>query len=394
MLFAHGIRFLAAGALFSVLAAPITSRAQAPAATPAPSATPSPAPTPTATPAATIGGDFTAYYFHTYQVNATGALDTPNGIDLSNRSDISNLLLNVTGGIGKLRANATVGQYAFPTVGVAFNPDSQNGANTMLYTALPIYALQYVFDSHVSLGAGSFAALLGQESPFTYQNLNVQRGLGWAIEPTISRGVQAAYSNGPWSLTAQENDAYYSGKNRAFEGLIGWSPSANTNLQFAAIIPGSNVPPNPTVAIGNKAEYDLMFTRQIGKLQLLPYLLWVNSPASSSLGYTSGESARAAVLIANWTFSTPWSAALRYENVHNGSASGATSPNADLIGYGPGSGAQTLTITPTWRFGYNGVLRVEYSAVWLSWFTPGLGFGPNGTGSTQNRLGLEFGVMH
>jgi hypothetical protein len=200
------------------------------------------------------------------------------------------------------------------------------------------------------------------------------------MEPTISRGVQAAYTNGPWSLTLQENDAYYGGFARAIEGLIGFAPSGTANLQFAFIIPGANAGPNVTTAVGNKAEYDLMYTRQIGKLQLLPYVLYVNSPQSAVLGYTRAENAAAAVLIAVWTFSPEWSLPVRYEYAANGSSTGDTSPKADLVGFGPGSHAQTVTVTPTFHFGYGGVLRLEYSNV-------------SATGSTQNRIGFELGVM-
>jgi hypothetical protein len=183
-------------------------------------------------------------------------------------------------------------------------------------------------------------------------------------------------------LTAQYNDAYYSGSNRAFEGLAGWAPSANTSLQFAFIVPSANAGPNPTTSVGNKAEYDLMYTRQIGKLQILPYFLYVNSPASAALGYKQSENAWAGVLLASWAFNTPWSVAFRYENAGNGSAAGDTGANADLVGFGPGSSARSYTVTPTLHFpNSSGVLRLEYSNV-------------NGTSGSQDRIGLEFGVMH
>ncbi len=285
----------------------------------------------------------------------------------------SNLLLDVAVPAGRLRLTATVGEYGFPTVGAPF-------ATNLLYTALPLAAVQYNLTGHLSVAAGKFAALLGQESPFTYQNINIQRGTGWAMEPTISRGVQLNYSNGPLTLTAQENDGYYSGHIGAFEGLIGLAPSSNTLLQFAAIIPGTNTAPNPTTPVGNKAEYDLMFTRQIGKLALLPYVLWVRSPASAVLGYPHSQTALASVVMGTWTFSAPWLVALRYENARNASAMGDTSGNADLVGFGPGSGVQTFTVTPTRRLGSNGVLRVEYSRVSGSF--------------VQTRYGFEFGAVY
>lgn len=337
------------------------------AATPAASPSPSPTPAATPTPPVTIGADFTLFGFNT----------TPNS---NFDAEISNALITVDAGIGKLHANATVGQYSFPGLGFPILPANAPGSNTELYSALPVASVQYAFSSHFNVGAGKYATLLGQESNFTYQNLNVQRGIGWIMEPTISRGVQAAYTNGPWSLTAQYNDAYYGGYQRAVEALIGWSPSSVTSLQFAFIIPGSNVGPNPTTTVGNKQEYDLMFTRQIGKLQLLPYFLWVNSPASSILGYTGSEDAYAGVLLANWTFNSDLNVPIRYEYAANTGSASATSPNADLIGLGVGSRAQTVTLTPTYRFGNSGILRLEYSTVWGS--------------TSQNRVGFEFGVMH
>lgn len=362
------------------------ARAQAqpvasPSPSPAASIAPSPAPSVAPSPPVSVGVDFTLAGFH---ANGINGLDTA----------MSNALLNVNAGTGNLHVTATVGQYSFPTVGFPILPANAPGANTDLYTALPVAAVQYSFNSHFNVGAGKYAALLGQESPFTYQNQAIERGIGWEMEPTISRGVQAAYTNGPWNLTLQENDAYYSGFQRAVEGLVGWAPSANTNLQFAFILPGANVGPNPTTAVGNKAEYDLMFTRTIGKLQVFPYLLFVNSPQSAQRAYTRSESATAAVLIAAWTFSPQWSLPLRYEYAANGSSTGDLSPNADLIGFGPGSHVQTITITPTFRFGNGGVLRLEYANVSLSSFSAGLGFGPSGTVSTQNRIGFELGVMH
>lgn len=332
---------------------------------------PSPAPTPTATasptPVIAVAPEFTLYDFGTDGVPGY--------------ADVSNGLLNFTVNAGNLHANATVGDYAFPAVGFPLVPDNAAGANVSLYSALPVAAVTYNFNSHVSVAAGKFAALLGQESPFTYQNINIQRGIAWGMEPTISRGVQVSYTNGPVTATLQENDAYYAGSNRAFEGLAGWAPSSASNLQFAWIVPGANTPGNPTTAVGNKAEYDLMYTQTFGKLQILPYFLWVHSPASTALGYTNAENATAGVLMGTWTFDPQLSFAFRYEDARNGSSASDLSLNADLVGFGAGSSATSQTLTPTYRFANGGVLRLEYSHV-------------TATGSNQNRFGFEFGVMH
>src|SRR5262249_15592429 len=102
-------------------------------ASPSPTPSPTPAPTSTPVPAYSLDGTFSLYSAHTNGVNATGAVDQPSGQDIPNRTELSNALLIVTKNTGVIRAGVTVGAYAFPTVGVSFNPTVQNGANTMLY---------------------------------------------------------------------------------------------------------------------------------------------------------------------------------------------------------------------------------------------------------------------
>src|SRR5579862_7810251 len=173
--------------MLHLILATLLGAQQSPAPAPAPTSTPVSTPSP-APPPFSAGYDVTIF-----------ALDTQG----NTASDFSNALLNLSANAGKLHGNATVGEYNFPTAGVPIVQDSSANANTSLYSVIPVGSVQYAFDSHWSVAAGKFAALLGQESPFTYQNVNIQRGLGWAMEPTISNGVQAGYTGGPWTLTLQ-----------------------------------------------------------------------------------------------------------------------------------------------------------------------------------------------
>jgi hypothetical protein len=326
-------------------------------------------------------------------VNATGALDEPSGVDLADRTEVSNGLITVTKNTSQLQGGVTIGAYALPVVGQAINPTTQQGANSSLYGYFPSAYLAYVPSAHLSVSAGQQATLLGQEDGFTFQNFTIQRGTVWAAEPTFSRGVRATYAQGKFTGDLEYNDGFYSGDTgRAVEGLAGWAPSGSTDLQIAFIVPGKNTPGNVTSGIANKNEVDFMLTEGFGKLQLEPYVLLVNSPASASLGYTSGESALGTAFIANYAFNGMYSVALRYEWYFNNSAASATSRNADLVGYGSGSGAQTWTITPTYRSNLF-FARLECSGVQVSNFTPGLAFGNGGNGSTQTRFLVETGVQ-
>jgi hypothetical protein len=374
--------------MFALLLATVVAVTSSPAPVTAPAPTPSPVPSAAA--AYTFSGVFSDYYLLTTNVNATGALDTNNRVDLGSRSDIGNALLSYTKNTGVFRYGVTAGLYAFPVVGQAINPTVEAGANTALYSWVPQIYIAYAPTNDLTISIGKLATLLGQEDGFTYQNLNIQRGLAWNAEPAFSRGIRAAYTQGKFTGDLEVNDGFYSGNYRAVEGLFGWAPSGNTNVQFAFILPDRDTPENPTASIANKAEYDLMVTRTFGKLQVLPYFLAIFSPSDTSLGYTANESADAGVMIATYTFSQALSLAGRYEDFVNHSMTTDTSANADFLGYGPGSRATSLTLTPQYKF-ETYFARAEFSQVDALGGRPGLMFGQAGTATRQYRFVFEAG---
>jgi hypothetical protein len=383
------VRFPIVLAGLCLLNAPALARAQS---SPSPSPSPSPAASPTLVPNITWQKNVSAYSFKSTNPNATGALDTIDGKDLGSRTDFSNIMLTVTRNTGLFRFGATIGEYAFPVVGQAINPTFRRGSNTDLFSYVPVAYVQYVPNGAWTFTAGKMPALLGQESNFTYQNVNIQRGLGWNAEPTFTRGVRGQYTQGKFTGTLGYTDGFYSGRFNAVEGLASWAASPNTTLQFAFVVPQTSTGPNPTTAIANKREGDLMLTQQFGRLTLSPYLLWIDSPQNASIGFTGDERAFAGVLIANYSFSSAWSLGARYESIANRSSSLDAGSNADLVGFGPGSMATTLTLTPTFRTG-QATIRGEYSFVSLGKFTAGAGFGSMGLSNSQSRLGIEIGVQ-
>lgn len=324
--------------------------------------------------------------------NATGATDTPAGSDRPVRLDPSNLLLRLTKAAGRLRASVVVGAYAFPVVGMSLNPLLASRANTRLYGVVPTYRLRYDFTRRLSMSAGQMPSLLGQESDFTYQNANVERGLLWQAENTFDRGLRLRYRRRHWSAVLGYNDGFYSGNSgRAWEGDFTWMPSRRITWQFAFLRPGANTPPNLTATVANKREYDLEFTDRLGKLEILPYVLAIASPASLSNHYTRAEEAFGEALLATYSFSARYSLALRIEHLANGSSAGDPSPNADLVGFGAGSSAQTWTLTPGYAAGPF-FARMDLAAVRLTSFVPGSAFGSLGTNASQSRIMIEAGV--
>lgn len=355
--------------------------------------TTAPAPSATPQPFFELTGAATSGSFNTTGQNALGALDVATGFDRRSRTDITNMLLTPTFNVGHFHATATGGFYDLPTLGCALNPTTQRGANTSLFSALPLYAVSYTPDEHLTFSAGKLHSLLGQEGMFTFQNFDIQRGMVWEIEPLVSHGVRGAYANGPLTVQLEENDGYYGGwSTRGYEGAVSFDLSDTQSVSFAMIDPHSNAAPNPTAEIANKHEETLDYTARFGKLALTPYLLWIQSPAVAKFGY-SDEKASAGSLLGEYSFSPRYSLGARYEDAWNASALNDPSGNADLIGYGPGSSVQTYTLTPAYHAPW-GLVRLEWSSVYVKDLKTGLGFGADGTGTHQNRYALEFGLIH
>jgi len=355
-------------------------------------ASPAPAASPTATPApaVTLHAVLSATEAYTSGVNAIGSFDTSTGADRTSRFNVSNafVLLNKTS--GDLQFALQAGAYSIPTLGVAGNKTIQTNANTDLFGPVPLADVTYLPGGNFSVTAGVLASLTGAESTFTYLNWNIQRGAVWNVENAVSRGIRGNWTSGKAVITLGVNDGYYSGNYGASEAALTYTPDPSQSLLFVWLDPNSRTPGNPTTSIANKELFNLVYTRTSGKLQLAPYILWARSPEASGLGFTSSESAFGAAILANVKWTGIFSTALRLETLHNGSSAGDTSANADLIGYGPGSGINTITFTPAWAVGPGTSLRVDFSQARVTGAAPGLAFNADGNAHTQSRVVLEL----
>ena len=354
---------------------------------------PAPTPTPSPSPAVVLHAVLSATEAYTRGVNAVGSFDTPSGVDVSSRFNVSNAFAILAKSSGTLQFALQAGAYSIPTIGIAGNKTIQSGANTDLFGPVPLAYVQYVPSSSFNVSAGILATLTGAESTFTYEDWNVQRGAVWNIENAVSRGVRAAFTSGKAVVTLGVNDGYYSGKYGAAETAISYAPDSSQSVLAVWVDPNPRTPSNTTATIANKQLLNLVYTKSHGKLQLAPYVLWARSPASTPLGYTSSETAFGAAALANVAWSSTFSTALRWETLHDGSSASDTSPNADLIGYGPGCGISSWTLTPSWKLSGGTWLRFDLSSAHVTAFSPGLAFGADGSAANQSRVVLELGTQ-
>ena len=296
---------------------------------------------------------------------------------------LTNAALIINGGVGPISFYVQAGPYSTPSLGTPYYRESTTSSNEFGY--VPQGFIKYSPNSTWSVEAGALPTLIGDEYTYSFENMNIQRGLLWNQEPAVSKGVQVNYSNGPIAISGAVTDGYYSDTYTAFSGLFTYTFKNTDTLAFAAegnagIARVSSFVTAPQQ--NNGSIYNLIFTHNMGPWVISPYLQYSTSqyiPGVSLQGDTFG-----AAVLAKYQINPEWSIAGRAEYI---TSSGA----ANLLGYGDGSNAWSLTLTPTWQ---KGILfaRGELSYTGIGSGTPGLEFGSLGAADNQFRGLIEAGV--
>jgi hypothetical protein len=239
-----------------------------------------------------------------------------------------------------------------------------------------------------SIQAGKLFTLIGAEGTYTYQNIDISRGLVWNLEPVISRGVQANYTQGAFTGELQFSDGYYSNRFSWIEGSLAYTINPTNTITFVG---GGNLgTTGPTSSFAdayqanNGAIGNVIYTYSNAPWTVTGYVQYQEVPSSSKLGYSSGKTYSGAVL-ASYQFNPNFSLGGRFEYLDS-------TGGINLLGYGAGSKAYTITVTPTYQ--YNRVfLRADLSYVGVTSATAGDAFGSDGTDKDQFRGIVETGVL-
>jgi putative OmpL-like beta-barrel porin-2 len=252
---------------------------------------------------------------------------------------------------------------------------------------------------------GKLPTLIGAENAFTFQNMNIQRGLLDAQGPTISRGSQLGYTQGPLALALSWNDGFYSNRYTWLSGSAAYRFDPANSLVLAA---GGNfahtakvtttTPFLQTTAVplfqNNETIFTFSYTHNSAPWTVTPHLQFTHVPAASSIGAFSSASTIGGAILANYSFGddSPLpgvSLPIRFEYIGSTGSAAAGAPN---LLYGPGSIAWSITLSPTYQYRIFFV-RAEISHVGTSNTASGLVFGPNGTNRTQTRCVIEAGIL-
>ena len=320
--------------------------------------------------------------------------------DYGGQRDLSNAQVFLNKPDGPVQFFVELGAYSLPDLGVPYL--RSNTATSAFYGPFSQGYIKLAPNDSFSIEAGKLPTLIGAEYTFSFENMNIQRGLLWNQENAVNRGVQVNYTKGPLALSASWNDGLYSNHwSWAWLSATWTLDKANT---LAVIGSGNTTRTNISTTatplfLNNEQLYNVIYTHIAGQWTLQPYLQYTHVPQTPEIGAMHDASTYGAALLMNYAFPSDahiagWKMAgvslpVRFEYI---ASTGNVANGAPNLMYGPGSKAWSITVTPTYQYNVF-FARAELAYVGTSDSQPGLVFGPNGTDKSQARALLEFGLM-
>ncbi len=305
-------------------------------------------------------------------------------------ADISNGQIFIQKTHGLIQFFLQAGAYNMPALGTPF---LSTGATTSdYYGALPQAYLKIAPTQNFSVLIGKLPTLIGAEYTFTFENMNIERGLLWNQENAVNRGVQVNYSAGPLSASLAWSDGFYSNRFNWLSGDLSYTINSANTVSFVgagnAGQTGYSTLATP-VYQNNSSIYNLIYTYSSGPWMIQPYLQYTHVSANPAIGVGRGTATKGAALLASYSLTPHIALAARAEYI---ASTGNAADGAVNLMYGPGSKAWSITVTPTYQ-DHDFFARAEISYVQASSYTQGDVFGPQGNNPTQARALFETGFL-
>ena len=309
--------------------------------------------------------------------------------DDSSHWDISNAQVFVQKTTGWWQFYLQGGAYNLPAIGVPFLSTADTIKN--IYGPFPQGYLKLV-KGNFNVEIGALPTLIGAEYTFSFQNMNVERGLLWNQENAVNRGVQLNWTHKKLTTAFSWNDGFYSNRYTWLSGSASWAFNAANSVSFIGMGNAGTYAKNTLatpLTLNNSQIYNLIYSYTKGAWVIQPYFQYTDVATNPSIGIFQGASTRGGAVLATYNFKRGFSLAVRPEYIK--SSGNLASGSVNFL-YGPGSGAFGFTVTPTYRKDAF-FLRGDLAIVHATDSTPGFTFGTSGTSVNQPRGVLEAGFM-
>jgi len=280
------------------------------------------------------------------------------------------------------------GAYNIASLGVPFMATDKTISN--LYGPVPVAYLKLQAGKNTSILVGALPTLIGAEYTFTFENMNIHRGLLWNQENAVNRGIQVNQTMGKVTASVSWNDGFYSNRYSWLTGSLTYANGPHS----VAFVAGGNMSKTAfqsyaTPVQNNGSIYNFIYTYSKGSWIVQPYWQYTNVPTDAKIGIVKGASTNGGAILVSRAFKHGFALPLRFEYI---ASTGKVSENAVNLMYGPGSAGTSITVTPTFQYG-GFFFRGDVAYVHLSSLTPGDGFGAAGKDANQPRAMAEIGFM-
>jgi Putative beta-barrel porin-2, OmpL-like. bbp2 len=296
------------------------------------------------------------------------------------------IFLQKTDGVVQFYLQA--GAYNIPALGVPFLNTQKT--ITDLFGPIPVGYLKLQAGKNTSIEIGELPTLIGAEYTFTFENMNVERGLLWNQENAINRGIQVNQTMGKFTASVSWNDGFYSNRYTWVSGSLAYANGPHA-ISFVA---GGNLGQTgfqtlATPVQNNGAIYNVIYTYTKGAWIVQPYFQYTDVPTNQKIGILQGASTTGGAILLSHAFKHGFSLPVRWEYI---TSSGSPAQDAVNLMFGAGSAGTSVTVTPTFQYG-GFFFRGDISFVHAINPVPGDAFGKGGTLQNQPRAVAEIGFM-
>lgn len=360
-----------------------------------PAAAPAPLPTPSVTgplqwlPPATFSTGFLGKLAANGIVTGSG-LWQGNHVPGDNigQAALSNGQLFIQKPDGLLQFYVQVGAYTLPSLGTPFLATDKTVSS--FYGPVPVAFVKLQPAKSTAILAGVLPTLIGAEYTFTFENMNIERGLLWNQETAISRGIQINQTLGKLSASVSWNDGFYSNRYSWLSGALTYVSGPHSVSFVAGGNTGHTTYQTAATPVQNNSSiYNLIYTYSKGNWIIQPYFQYTSIPTNPHAGIVKGASTAGGAILVSRTFQHGFSLPTRFEYI---SSSGSAAEQSLNLLFGPGSSGVSGTVTPTFQSG-GFYIRGDFSWVHASSYAPGDAFGGAGANADQPRAMAEVGFV-
>lgn len=255
---------------------------------------------------------------------------------------------------------------------------------------VPVGYVKLQAGKNTSIEIGALPTLIGAEYTFSFENMNIERGLLWNQEPAVSKGIQLNQTMGKFTGSVSWNDGFYSDRFTWLSGSLAYANGPHS-ISFVA---GGNYGQTGYVTAAtpiqnNSSIYNVIYTYTKGPWIVQPYWQYTDVPTDVKAGILSSGSTNGGAILLSHAFPHGFSLAGRWEYI---TSSGSLAKNSPNLIFGPGSAGNSFTATPTFQYG-GFFFRGDLAWVHASSITPGDAFGSGGMNKDQPRAVAEIGFI-